>query len=133
MTAAWRNLQRLKLDFHAFVDRTRPHVHREAVAMAARIRHGIGFLARTTSRPSRARAAPRRGRQSTRSGQTDIYEQASELGRGTDAEPERDGAARSVGRGQYVLGFNLTGLGGVRVGLNYPRPLGVKKLECHHR
>jgi hypothetical protein len=32
-----------------------------------------------------------------------------------------------------VLGFNLAGLGGVRVGLNYPRPVGVKKLECHHR
>jgi hypothetical protein len=66
-------------------------------------------------------------------GKADIFEQASELGRGIDAEPERDGAARSVGRGQYVLGFNLAGLGGVRVGLNYPRPLGVKRLECHHR
>ena len=33
VTAAWRNLQRLKLDFHAFVDRTRPHMHREAVAV----------------------------------------------------------------------------------------------------
>jgi len=67
-------------------------------------------------------------------GKADIFEQASELGRGIDAEPERDGAARSVGRGQYVLGFNLAGLGGVRVGrLNYPCPLGVRKLECHHR
>jgi hypothetical protein len=43
-------------------------------------------------------------------GKADIFEQASELGRGIDAEPERDGAARSVGRGQYVLGFNLAGL-----------------------
>ena len=65
--------------------------------------------------------------------EADIFEQASELGRGIDGEPERDGVARPVGRGQYVLGFNLAGLGGVRVGLNYPRPVGVKKLECHHR
>ena len=93
----------------------------------------IGFLARTTSRPSRGRAAPSRSPKALDLSKADIFEQASELGRGTDAEPERDGAARSVGRGQYVLGFNLAGLGGVRVGLNYPRPVGVKKLECHHR
>jgi hypothetical protein len=33
-----------------------------------------------------------------------------------DAESERDGAARSVGRGQHVLGFNLAGLGGAESG-----------------
>jgi hypothetical protein len=93
----------------------------------------IGFLARTTSRPSRARAAPSRSPKALDLSKADIFEQASELGRGTDAEPERDGAARSVGRGQYVLGFNLAGLGGAGVGLNYPCPLGVRKLECHHR
>jgi hypothetical protein len=76
----------------------------------------IGFLARTASRLSRE-SCPIRSRQA------DIFEQASELGRGIDAEPERDGAAQSVGRGQYVLGLNLAGLGGVRVGLNYPRHL----------
>ena len=59
------------------------------------------------------------------------FEQRSELGRGLDAAPER--RCGTVGRRQYVLGFNLAGLGGARVGLNYPRPLGVKKLECHHR
>jgi hypothetical protein len=32
-----------------------------------------------------------------------------------------------------VLGFNLAGVGGSRSGLNYVRPLGIKKLECHHR
>ena len=52
-----------------------------------------------------------------------VFEQASELGRGIDLEPERDSAVRSVGGGQYVLGFNLAGLGGVRVGLNYPAHL----------
>jgi hypothetical protein len=83
----------------------------------------IGFLARTTSRPSRGRAAPSRSPKALDLSKADIFEQASELGRGTDAEPERDGAARSVGRGQYVLGFNLAGLGGVRVGLNYPAHL----------
>jgi hypothetical protein len=80
----------------------------------------IGFLARTTSQPSRARAAPVEVAKALNLGKADICEQASELDRGTDAEPEREGAARSVGRGQYVLGFNLAGLGGVRVGLNYP-------------
>jgi hypothetical protein len=49
-------------------------------------------------------------------GKADIFEQASELGRGIDAAPECDGAARSVGRGQYVLGFNLAGLGGAGSG-----------------
>jgi hypothetical protein len=63
----------------------------------------IGFLARTASRLSRE-SCPIRSRQA------DIFEQASELGRGIDAEPERDGAAQSVGWGQYVLGFNLAGL-----------------------
>jgi fumarylacetoacetate (FAA) hydrolase family protein len=33
-------------------------------------------------------------------GKADIFEQESELGRGIDAESERDCAARSVGRGQ---------------------------------
>ena len=92
----------------------------------------IGFLARTTSRPSRE-SCPVEVAKALDLSKADIFEHASELSRGIDAEPERDGAARSVGRGQYVLGFNLAGLGGVRVGLNYPRPLGVKKLECHHR
>ena len=69
----------------------------------------IGFLARTTSRPH-ARAAPVEVAKALDLGKADIFEQASELGRGIDAEPERDGAARSVGRGQYVLGFNLAGL-----------------------
>jgi hypothetical protein len=32
-----------------------------------------------------------------------------------------------------VLGFNLAGLGGAGSGLNFPHPLGVKKLQCHHR
>jgi hypothetical protein len=91
----------------------------------------IGFLARATSRLPRE-SCPRRDRRSTRSRQADIFEQASELGRGIDAEPDRDGAARSVGRGQYVLGFNLAGL--AEPGrAELPRPLGVKKLECHHR
>ena len=49
-------------------------------------------------------------------GKADIFDQASELGRGIDAESERDGAARSVGRGQHVLGLNLAGLGGAESG-----------------
>jgi len=65
-------------------------------------------------------------------GKADIFEQASELGRGIDAEPERDGAARSVSRGQYVLGFNLAGWAEPGRAENIP-PLGVRKLECHHR
>ena len=93
----------------------------------------IGFLARTTSRFSHARAAPVEVAKALDLSRADIFEQASELGRGIDAGPERDGAARSVGRGQYVLGFNLAGFGGVMVGLSYPRSLGVKKLKCHHR
>jgi hypothetical protein len=32
-----------------------------------------------------------------------------------------------------VLRTRDAGLGGTWVGLNYPCPLGVKKLECHHR
>ena len=49
-------------------------------------------------------------------GKADIFEQASELGRGIDTPPECDGEARSVGRGQYVLGFNLASLGGAGSG-----------------
>ena len=54
----------------------------------------IGFLARTTSQPSRARAAPVEVAKALDLSKADVFEQASELGRGTDAEPERDGAAR---------------------------------------
>ena len=92
----------------------------------------IGFLARTTPALTRE-LPPVEVAKALDLSKADIFEQASELGRGIDAAPEGDGAARSLGRGQSVLGFTLAGLGGVRVGLNYPRPLGVTKLECHHR
>jgi hypothetical protein len=65
-------------------------------------------------------------------GKADIFEQASELGRGIDAEPERDGAARSVGRAS-MCSVSTSPAWRSRVGLNNPCPLGVKKLECHHR
>jgi hypothetical protein len=91
----------------------------------------IGFLARNEPAPTRE-LPPSRSQKALDLGSADIFEQASELGRGIDAEPDRDGAARSVGRGQYVLGFNLAGL--AEPGrAELPRPLGVKKLECHHR
>jgi DNA-binding NarL/FixJ family response regulator len=36
-------------------------------------------------------------------------------------------------RSGAILQTRAVGLGRSRVGLNYPCPLGVKKLECHHR
>ena len=36
-------------------------------------------------------------------------------------------------RSRDILRARDVGLGGAGVGLNYPCPLGVKKLECHHR
>ena len=93
----------------------------------------IGFLARTTSRLSRESCPPSRAAKALDLGKADIFEQASELGRGMDAEPERAGAARSVGRGQYVLGFNLAGLGGAGSGRITPAHLVSRSSECHHR
>jgi hypothetical protein len=79
------------------------------------------------------RAAPVEVAKALDLGEADIFEQASELGPGIDAEPERDGAARSVGWGQYVLGFNLAGVAEPGRAEFHPRPLGVEKLACHHR
>jgi hypothetical protein len=95
VTAAWRNLQRLKLDFHAFVDRTRPHVHREAVAVSGE-GPSCDRLSGSHNEPALTRELPPvEFAKALELGKADIFEQASELGRGIDAEPERDGAART--------------------------------------
>ena len=91
----------------------------------------IGFLARTTPALTRELPPSRSPKHSISAKPTSSSRRASSVA--VQTQSRNDGAARSVGRGQYVLGFTLAGLGGVRVGLNYPRPLGVKKLECHHR
>jgi hypothetical protein len=110
VTAAWRNMQRLKLDFHAFVDRDKTARPSGAVAVG-----GEGppcdRLSGSHNEPALTRELPPvEVAKALDLDKADIFEQASELGRGIDAEPERDGAARSVARGHYVLGFNLTGL-----------------------
>ena len=103
MTAASWNLQRLKLELHAFVDQTRPHVHREAAAVGGE-GPSCDRLSGSHSEPALTLELPP-SRSHTRSRQADIFEQASELGRGIDAEPERDGAAPSAGA-RMCLGFN---------------------------
>jgi hypothetical protein len=106
VTAAWRDLQRLKFDVHAFVDETDPRP--SGTVAAGGEGPSCDRLSGSHSEPALTRELPLvEVAESIRSRQADIFEQASELGRGIDAEPERDGAARSVGRGQYVLGFNL--------------------------
>lgn len=109
MTAAWRDLRRLKLDFHAFVDWTRPYVHREAVAVGGE-RPSCDRLSGSHNEPALTRELLHvEIAKALDLGRADIFEQASELSRGIAAEPELDGAARFVGR-QCVLGFNLAGL-----------------------
>jgi hypothetical protein len=104
VTATWRNLQRLRSDFHGFVDRTRPHVHREAVAVGGEGPSCDRLSGSHKRAGSHARAAPVEVAKALDLGKADIFERASELGRDIDAEPERDGAARAVDRGQDVLG-----------------------------
>jgi hypothetical protein len=57
VTAAWRNMQRLKLDLHAFVDRTSPHVHREAVAVGGE-RPSCDRLSGSHNEPALTRELP---------------------------------------------------------------------------
>src|SRR5215207_1998172 len=88
---------------------------------AARVRHVIGFLARTTPALTRE-LPPVEVAKALDLSKADIFEQASELGRGIDAEPERRcGAVRRPG--PVCARFHPRRPGGVRVGLNYPRHL----------
>jgi hypothetical protein len=44
-----------------------------------------------------------------------------------------DECVLASGRSRAILQAPRRRLGQSRVGLNYPRPLGVKRLECHYR
>src|SRR5215207_1809351 len=98
---------------------------------AARVRHVIGFLARTTPALTRE-LPPVEVAKALDLSKADIFEQASELGRGIDAEPERRcGAVRRPG--PVCARFHPRRPGRSQGRAELPPPLGVKKLECHHR
>jgi hypothetical protein len=81
VTAAWRNLQRLKLDFHAFIDRRRPHGHREAVAVGVE-GPACDRLSGSHNEPAVTRASCRvEVAKALDLSKADIFKQGSELGR----------------------------------------------------